>query len=184
MPELQGRLDLGYLLNAAERTELPARAIGVVEGTIEALVIDDEDLVILAWTFLEDLVLPLLVNQVPRCVNDVTAIPGRRNRRGLRRGPGGGQPGVGRGVPARWLLFGIAMFRGRVLARRAAPLLAAGTAVTIAVVISHAATRATAIPVGIALAGLGHCLWREQHAKADPPVPSPVSWRLDPAGAE
>lgn len=41
-------------------------------------------------------------------------------------------------------------------------LLAAGDAVTVAAaVIPHSAARTLAIPVGIALAGLGHSLWRE-----------------------
>ena len=43
--------------------------------------------------------------------------------------------------------------------------------------------RLFAIPVGVALIGLGYSLWREQRSDAARPVPSPATPRLDPAPA-
>lgn len=59
------------------------------------------------------------------------------------------------------LVFGIALFRARVLARWAAALLAVGTAGTAALaVLPESFNRPFAVPVGIALIGLGASLWR------------------------
>jgi hypothetical protein len=59
------------------------------------------------------------------------------------------------------LLFGIALFRARVLARWAAALLAVGTFGTAALaVLPESFNRPFAVPVGIALIGLGVSLWR------------------------
>jgi hypothetical protein len=76
------------------------------------------------------------------------------------------------------LLFGIALYRARVLARWATVLLAAGTAATplVVTVLPHSAARMAAIPVGIALAGLGYSLMRDQRGGA---VLSLRSARLD-----
>jgi hypothetical protein len=63
------------------------------------------------------------------------------------------------------LLFGIAMFRARVLARWAAALLAVGTVATAALaVLPTSFDRPFAVPVGVALIGLGVSLWRTQRA--------------------
>ncbi|HEY5846632.1 MAG TPA: hypothetical protein VIT42_07580, partial [Microlunatus sp.] len=62
------------------------------------------------------------------------------------------------------LLFGIALFRTRILARWASALLAAGTVATAALaVLPEAFNRPMAVPVGVALIGLGVSLWRDQH---------------------
>jgi len=62
------------------------------------------------------------------------------------------------------LLFGIALFRTRILARWASVLLAVGTVATAALaVLPEAFNRPMAVPVGIALIGLGVSLWRDQH---------------------
>jgi len=65
------------------------------------------------------------------------------------------------------LLFGIALFRARVLARWAAALLVAG-AVGIAALkfLPASFDRPMAVPTGIALIGLGVSLWRTQRATA------------------
>lgn len=141
-------------------------------------------LLIMAWTFAEALILPLLVPQVPRFVNDVIAIPGG--------GPVIGNVGqlptinnvAGVGYLLGGLLFGIAMYRGRILPRWAAALLSVGTVATILIpVIPHAAARAMAIPVGVALAGLGWSLWREQHQSSGPAPTLDLDPQLDQAGA-
>lgn len=60
------------------------------------------------------------------------------------------------------LLFGIALFRARVLSRWAAALLAVGTTATVALAaLPDSFNRPFAVPVGIALIGLGVSLWRE-----------------------
>jgi hypothetical protein len=65
------------------------------------------------------------------------------------------------------LLFGIALFRARILARWAAVLLSLGTLSTIAIpLLPQVNERVFAIPTGIALVGLGYSLWREQRTAA------------------
>ena len=70
-------------------------------------------------------------------------------------------------------LFGIALFRARVLARWAAALLAAGTVATVALaVLPESFNRPLAVPTGVALIGLGISLWRDQSATvSDNPTP-------------
>ena len=59
------------------------------------------------------------------------------------------------------LVFGIALYRARVLARWAAALLAVGGVVTVALsVMPDAFYRFLAFPNGIAMVGLGYSLWR------------------------
>jgi hypothetical protein len=73
------------------------------------------------------------------------------------------------------LLFGIALFRACVLARWAAALLALGAVGTAALkVLPESFDRPMAVPVGVALIGLGVSLWRTQRtiAPATATVPS------------
>lgn len=63
------------------------------------------------------------------------------------------------------LLFGIAMFRARILARWAAALLAVATVATAALkYLPESFDRPFAVPAGVALIGLGVSLWRTQRA--------------------
>jgi hypothetical protein len=63
------------------------------------------------------------------------------------------------------LLFGIALFRARVLARWAAVLLAFGAVLSVALpVLSDSAYRLLAYPHAVALVGLGYSLWRSHRA--------------------
>jgi hypothetical protein len=65
------------------------------------------------------------------------------------------------------LLFGIALFRACVLARWAAALLALGAVGTAALkVLPESFDRPMAVPVGVALIGLGVSLWRTQRTSA------------------
>jgi hypothetical protein len=137
-------------------------------GLLAYLLFAANFLAIFAWTFAEALILPLLVPAVPQFVNDVISIPGG----GTVLGDVGGlklvNAGAGIGYLLGGLLFGVAMYRGRILARWAALLLSIGTVATILIpLIPHWAARATAIPVGVALAGLGWSLWREQRTPSD-----------------
>jgi len=76
------------------------------------------------------------------------------------------------------LLFGIAFFRARVLARWAAALLAVGIAATIALaVLPESFNRPFAVPTGVALNGLGISLWRDQRITA--PQAAPAASRVE-----
>jgi hypothetical protein len=83
------------------------------------------------------------------------------------------------------LLFGIALFRARVLARWASALLALSVLATLAIpVLPQVNERLFAVPIGVALVGLGFSLWREQRSRATRAVRSADSPRLDPAGVK
>jgi hypothetical protein len=70
---------------------------------------------------------------------------------------------TGAGYMLGGLIFGIAVFRARILARWAAALLAVGTIATASLAfLPDAFNRPMAVPVGIALVGLGISLWRDQ----------------------
>ncbi len=82
-------------------------------------------------------------------------------------------------------LFGIALYRAGILARWAAAVLAVGAVATVATsLVPQVNPRLFAIPIGVAMIGLGTSLWRDQRTQAARPVPSPVSSPLDPAGAK
>ena len=58
------------------------------------------------------------------------------------------------------LVFGIALFRAKVLARWAAALLAAGSVATLFLpLLPQVNDRLFAVPIGVALIGLGYSLW-------------------------
>lgn len=123
-------------------------------------------------------VLPALAHTAPAYVHDVLAVASG----------GTATHGIGAlhtvfvlssvGYLAGGCLFGIALFRARVLARWAAALLAAGTLATVALaVLPESFNRPLAIPTGGALIGLGISLWRDQRATADDnPTPAHVEY--------
>ena len=83
------------------------------------------------------------------------------------------------------IIFGIALFRANVLARWAAALLSVGAVAILATsVLPELTQRLFAIPVSVALVGLGFSLWREQRTHNTRPMASPVSSQLDPTGAK
>jgi hypothetical protein len=74
------------------------------------------------------------------------------------------------------LLFGIALFRARVLARWAAALLAVATVATAAIAVLPASfERPMAVPEGVALIGLGISLWRDQRSVTTEPAAQPAA---------
>lgn len=106
-------------------------------------------------------VLPNLVDSEPGFVNHVVAAANG----GSANGDIGGLEILfglmGAGIILGGLVFGIALFRTRVLARWAAALLAASTgALAALVVLPESFNRPLAVPVGIALISLGVSLWR------------------------
>jgi hypothetical protein len=108
-------------------------------------------------------VLPPLVDSQPGFVNDVVAASGGA-------APVGDIGALqtlfhltGAGYMLGGLVFGIALYRTRILARWAAALLAVSTVATAALaVLPEAFDRPMAVPEGIALIGLGVSLWRTQ----------------------
>jgi hypothetical protein len=130
-------------------------------------------LVIMSIAFVAACILPSLAHTAPGYVNDVLAAAA------------GGRPagdiGLMRvafvvsaaGYLAGGLIFGIALFRARVLARWASALLAAGTVATLALpVLPHSFERPFAVPTGVALVGLGLSLWRDGRRTTVEAVPT------------
>jgi hypothetical protein len=105
-------------------------------------------------------VLPSLAASQPGYVNDVFAVA----TSGTPVGDVGALPVLFRGGFAYILggiIFGIALFRANVLARWASVLLAVGAVATVATAqLPELTQRLFAIPVGVALIGLGYSLWR------------------------
>jgi hypothetical protein len=105
-------------------------------------------------------VLPSLAGSHPGYVNDVFAVATSDTPVG----DVGAVPILFRGGFAYILggfLFGIALFRAKVLARWAAVLLSVGAVATVATAeLPELTQRLFAIPVGVALMGLGYSLWR------------------------
>ncbi len=143
-----------------------ARRAGIL-GLIGYLVFGAGYLVMLGIEFTGACVLPSLAHTAPGDVNDVLAA-----------GTGGtvkGDIGLMRtafalsaiGYLAGGVLFGLALFRARVLARWASGLLVLGTLATLALrVLPHSFERPLAVPTGVALIGLGISLWRDQRKTA------------------
>lgn len=118
-------------------------------------------LLILSTTFAAGVVLPMVATTDPAFVTDVLAVA-----------TGGTPTGDVGALGLLWqiqdiaylaggLLFGIALFRARVLARWACLLLAFGGVVSITLtLLPDAFHRLLAFPNGIAMIGLGYSLWR------------------------
>jgi hypothetical protein len=160
------------------------RQAGVL-GLIGYLLLGAFYLVIMPIEFIAAYVLPSLADTEPGYVNDVLAAAAG--------GTATGDIGLlqtafilsGVLYLAGGLVFGIALFRARVLARWAAALLAAGTLATLALsVLPESFNRPFAVPTGVALIGLGISLWREQRRTSQESVSSLLSAHLDPAGVE
>jgi hypothetical protein len=140
-------------------------------------------LAILSTQVVGVVVLPTLVASEPGYVNDVLAV--------ATGGTATGDIGLMQAFQVvggitfllGGFLFGIALFRANVLARWAAALLAGGAVVTIArSVVPQVNPRLFAIPISVALIGLGVSLWREQRSPAVSTLPDVRE--LDPAGAK
>src|SRR4051812_10808821 len=127
-------------------------------------------------------VLPTLAAAEPGFVNDVFAVAVSRPPVG----DVGPLPvlimGGGFAYVAGNILFGIALFRARVLPRWAAALLTVGAVAILATSqLPELTQRLFAIPVSVALVGLGYSLWRAQRTPTAHPLPSSARSDLDPA---
>jgi hypothetical protein len=111
-------------------------------------------------------VLPGLVDVAPGYVNDILVAAAG----GTPVGDIGAMSTVlaltGVGYMVGGLIFGVALFRARILARWASALLAVSTIATASLaVLPESFNRPMAVPVGLALIGLGVSLWRDQRAQ-------------------
>ncbi len=127
--------------------------------------------------------LPTLAQSAPGYVSDVLAVAGG----GTAVGDLGNFATLnllgGLAYMAGGLVFGIALFRARVLARWASILLAVATPLAIAIpLLPMVNQRLFAVPTGLALIALGYSLWRQQHSQ---PVVAPAATAaLKPAGVQ
>ena len=140
-----------------------------VLGLVGYLVFGVGYLLIMSTTFVTAYVLPAIADTDPGYVNDVIAVA----TGGTATGDIGALQTInqvqGFAYLAGGLLFGIALYRARVLARWAAVLLAVGGVVSAALsVMPDAFYRLLAYPNGIAMIGLGYSLWST--TRRDAPV--------------
>ena len=144
------------------------KQIGVL-GLIGYVVFSAGYLLIFATTLVPGYVLPSIADTDPGYVNDVLAA--------ATGGTASGDIGLlgsvlqvqGIAYLAGGLVFGIALFRARVLARWAAVLLAVGGLVSALLsVMPDAFYRFLAFPNGIAMVALGYSLWRTTRTDATP----------------
>jgi len=83
---------------------------------------------------------------------------------------------MGIGYPVGGLLFGIALYRSRVVSRWASLLLAYGTVSVLALAaLPESFSRPFAVPTGVALIGLGVSLWRGRRPQATVEAPA-LAW--------
>jgi hypothetical protein len=139
-----------------------------------------------AFVFAEAFILPLLATDAPTFVQgflgifnghpvqtNLGALPALYSLTGLA------------GYVLGGLLFGVATFRARILPRWAAGLMAAGAlAPFVLAQLPHPLNRTFAVPMGLALAGLGYALWSERRQPASDPVPARGSSQLLQTAAE
>ena len=142
-------------------------------GLIGYLLFASGYLIMMAIAFVAAYILPSLAETAPAYVDDVLTVAAG--------GSATGDVGLfttvnqlsGVGYLAGGLVFGIALFRARVLARWAAALLAVSTVSTVLLqVLPYAFHRFFAVPTGVALVGLGVSLWRDQRHEARPSGPT------------
>jgi hypothetical protein len=157
------------------------RPAGVL-GLIGYVLISAGYLLILGTSFVATFVLPEIAATDPSYVDAVLAVANGRTTDadiGLLRLVFQVQ---GFAYLAGGLVFGIALFRARVLARWANVLLAVGGLVSAAVtVMPDAFYRLLAFPTGVAMIGLGYSLWRTARTAPTPQSPTPQSPTPQPA---
>jgi hypothetical protein len=146
------------------------RQVGVL-GLIGYLLFGAGYLLMFSSEVISAYVLPGLANVAPGYVNDILAAAAG----GTPVGDIGAMSTVlavaGVGYMLGGLVFGIALFRAAILARWASALLAVATVATASLaVLPESFNRPMAVPVGLALLGLGVSLWRNPQAAATSPA--------------
>jgi len=160
------------------------RQVGVL-GLIGYVVLSVGYLAIFCNQIIGVFVLPVIAASNPGFVNDVLAVATSRPPVGDI-GPlqifiqGGGFAYILGSI-----IFGIALFRAAILARWAAALLAVGgVAILATFVLPELIQRLFAVPVSVALVGLGFSLWREQRTQKAQSLSDPVGSQLDPTSVK
>jgi hypothetical protein len=160
------------------------RETGVL-GLVGYLLFGAGYLTILSVAFVSAYVLPALAETDPSYVSDLLAAATNGSAKGdigLMQGAllVSGITYLGGG-----LVFGVALYRARVLARWAAALLAVASVLTVTLaVLPDAFYRLLAFPNAIAMIGLGYSLWRTTRTETTPPATAVDSARVAAAGAE
>jgi hypothetical protein len=156
-----------------------------VLGLVGYLVFGAGYLIMIGMELIGAVVLPTLARTEPGYVNDVFAT--------VMGDPVTGDIGLMFGLNLAsavtflggGLVFGIALFRARVLARWAAALLAVGSVATLALpLLPQVNDRLFALPIGVALIGLGHSLWSGLRTTADRTSAGAVASPVQPEGAK
>ncbi|PKO14128.1 MAG: hypothetical protein CVU39_16070 [Chloroflexi bacterium HGW-Chloroflexi-10] len=140
----------------------------------------------MCYSFVEPLILPLLVTESPNFVESAL---------GMASGAGGPMNLGAFAVISKFvtvlyllglLLFGIAIFRARILPRWAAVLLAISgpLAVVMGILLPHQLERLAAIPMGFALAWLGYALFTERRVPASQPLSEEARPQLNLSAAD
>jgi hypothetical protein len=142
-------------------------------GLIGYLLFGAGYLLMFATEVISAYVLPGLVNLAPGYVNDLLVAAAG----GSPVGDIGAMKTVlavtGVGYMVGGLIFGIALFRARILARWASALLSVGTIATVSLAfLPESFNRPMAVPVGVAFVGLGVSLWRDQRSQGLETAPS------------
>ena len=160
------------------------RQIGVL-GLVGYVLFALGYLTIMCIAFVAAYVLPSIAAADPSYVNNVLAV--------AEGGASTGDIGLirtallveGLGYLAGGLVFGIALYRARVLARWAAALLAVASVLSATLpLLPDSVYRLLAFPNGIALIGLGYSLWRVSRAGTTPAAASVPNPLVASAGVE
>ena len=147
-----------------------------VLGLIGYLVLSVGYLSIMSTTAIAAYVLPAIADTNTGYVNDVIALATGHKATGDLGALQTVWQVQGFAYLAGGLLFGIALYRARVLARWATALLAVGGVVSVALaVMPDAFYRLLAFPNGIAMIGLGYSLWRTARSTTPQPAGQPVT---------
>ncbi len=141
------------------------RWVGVL-GLVGYLLFGGFFLLDMMYSFVEAFVLPELTSAAPKFVDDVNGI--------FTGGDTGDLGVITAAAPVGFLLYllgglalGVASFRARILSRWSSALLAVGSVLTLAVpLVPHQVARGAALPVGIAMLGLGISLWQDRELAA------------------
>jgi hypothetical protein len=136
-------------------------------GLVGTILFGGGFLIIYAFIFIELTVLPELVDTEPQYVTDVMRAVAEGEAHDI------GGLAVANSASAftyvlGGILFGLAVFRARVLARWASALLVIGGLSTILIpFLPHSLDRLVAIPTGVGLAGLGLSLWQRPSSRGE-----------------
>jgi len=155
-----------------------------VLGLVGVVLLGIGFLMIAIVSFAEAVILPQIVGTAPGYVSDFLAtLVG-----GPVRGDVGGFTVANQVAAGTYLLgglvFGIALYRARIVARWASLLLSLGAlASLLAAVLPDSLLRTATFPTAIALMGLGYSLWRGKRVASSETVPS-ARTSLSPAGVQ